>query len=115
MLGDFERKFNKRNSEWLQEFKSPLKSKRFTKDIFNKETASNMIISELWEDEFFEEGMNNKMELTDREMKINGEKQPSNIHRKYKRMYEDKMGHPLTNGSKIIMESDERQANRLRL
>lgn len=43
----------------------------------------------------------NKVELTGKHLKINGDKQPKNIYSKYKREYEDIMGMELTKNSKI--------------
>jgi hypothetical protein len=43
----------------------------------------------------------NEIELSLKSMKINGEKQPSNIHEKYKRIFEDVTGNQLDKKSKI--------------
>lgn len=43
----------------------------------------------------------NKIELSGKYLKINGEKQPSNIHEKYKRMFEESTGMELSDDSKV--------------
>jgi beta-lactamase regulating signal transducer with metallopeptidase domain len=43
----------------------------------------------------------NEIELTDKHLKINGEKQPGNIHDKYKRMFEKSTGMKITDDFKV--------------
>ncbi len=67
------------------------------------------ISAELSEDGFLNGETMNKIELTGKHLKINGEKQASNIHQKYKRLYEDAVGHVLSDDSKIKFEVDKSQ------
>ena len=63
--------------------------------------AGDVMISEMWKDGLLQEGKENMIELSGKHLKINGEKQPENIWRKYKELYEGKMGHELSEGSTI--------------
>ena len=46
-------------------------------------------------------GQENKVELTGKHLKINGEKQPGNIYQKYKRIFEEQSGTTLQKNSKL--------------
>lgn len=67
----------------------------------------------LTNDQFLREGKN-KVELSGKHMKINGEKQPSNIFSKYKSIYEDFIGATLTKDSKIVLEIDYKRPSILK-
>ena len=62
---------------------------------------SDKIGQALNQDGLLIEGKENKVELTGKHLKINGEKQPSNIHQKYKKMFEEYSGIDVTKDSKI--------------
>ncbi len=70
----------------------------------------------LAEDDFLKIGKN-KIELSGKHMKINGEKQPSNIWNKYKKVYEQYVGSDLNKDSKIVFEIDYdgKQKSKMRL
>lgn len=57
-------------------------------------------------------GKENKVELTDKNLKINGEKQPSNIWHKYKRIFEEETGTTLQKKSKIIFQFQGKESKR---
>lgn len=60
--------------------------------------------SQLNRDELLIPGKVNKIELTGKYLKINGEKQPSNIWSKYKHLFEESSGTLLQKNSKIIFD-----------
>ncbi|MBK8110645.1 MAG: hypothetical protein IPK46_10110 [Saprospiraceae bacterium] len=51
----------------------------------NEKNLEQLIGSQLNRDGFLIAGKNNKIELSGKNLKINGEKQPSNIWNKYKK------------------------------
>ncbi len=55
-------------------------------------------------DGLLEPGKNNEIELSGKHLKINGDKQPDNIHSKYKELYESYIGSELGKKSKIIID-----------
>lgn len=57
-------------------------------------------------------GKENKVELTGKNLKINGEKQPSNIWHKYKRIFEEETGTTLEKKSKITFQFKGKEAKR---
>jgi len=67
-------------------------------------TPKSKIFGSLLRDGLIEPHGENTMELTDKYLKINGEKQPSNIWKKYKKIYESQLGHELMEGSKIKLK-----------
>jgi len=69
-------------------------------------TMSNRIIEELKMDRLIEDSDKTKIEISGKYFKVNGEKQPKNIHNKYKNIVEEIIGHPLTKDTKIKFESD---------
>jgi len=90
-------------------FNSPNNLRGNNSDAFPFSHAKNNLKSkmtrELAEDEFLKTG-ENKVELSGKQMKINGEKQPSNIWNKYKKLYERYVGAELNKDSKIVLEID---------
>lgn len=76
--------------------------------VFPSKNPTDKLIQELSKDGFILENEDNSIELTGKHLKINGEKQPSNIFKKYKKLYEDAVGHALSKNSKISIhhESD---------
>jgi len=76
-----------------------------------KETVADAISQSLINDQFVDNNKVSKIELTAKYFKIDGEKQPSNIHRKYKNIYESHTGISLQKDSKVILEiNPERMA-----
>lgn len=68
-------------------------------------SISDKIAYKLNKDGLLEVDQNNKVELSGKHLKINGDKQPKNIFSKYKRYYEEIMGMELTKGSKIEFDA----------
>ncbi len=54
----------------------------------------------------------NKVELTGKHLKINGEKQPSNIYQKYRRIFEEESGTTLQKNSKLQFNIEGKVAKR---
>lgn len=63
----------------------------------------NAIEAELWKEGLFTEGNINKMELTGRSLKINGQRQDQDTFKKYKQLYEQSSGHELHEDSMISL------------
>ena len=76
----------------------------FSRDLFRKETVADLIAAALVNDMLVEDMRNSKVELTGKALKINGEKQPYNIWKKYKKIYEDNTGITLSKKSKIELQ-----------
>jgi len=57
-------------------------------------------------------GEKNKVELTGKYLKINGEKQPNNIYQKYKRIFEEESGTGLQKNSKLEFLFDGKVSKR---
>lgn len=66
-----------------------------------KQTVSDIITSTLINDEIIDLTMDNEVEMTGKYLKINGEKQPSNLWKKYKKIYERSTGITLQKNSKL--------------
>jgi len=54
----------------------------------------------------------NKVELTGKHLKINGEKQPSNIYQKYRRIFEEESGTTLQKNSRLQFNIEGKVAKR---
>lgn len=54
----------------------------------------------------------NKVELTGKYLKINGEKQPNNIYQKYKRIFEEESGAELNKNSKLVFSYQGKESKR---
>lgn len=67
-------------------------------------TPADKINRALNRDGLLEIGENNKVELSGKQLKINGDKQPKNIHSKYKRMWEDSTGVSMSKSDKVTLE-----------
>ncbi|MEE9438082.1 MAG: hypothetical protein V3V14_03715 [Saprospiraceae bacterium] len=67
-------------------------------------TVVDKIGQALNKDGLLSEYKSNEIELSGKHLKINGEKMPKALFNKYKRIYEDQTGAPLTKKSKIIFE-----------
>ena len=98
---------NEKFPEELFEMRNDLfLEKNKLKDLFQRpqgETVANIISKKLLSDELIDDNGDTKVELTGKFMKINGEKQPSNIWKKYKRVYESNTGLELTKESKLVI------------
>ena len=76
----------------------------FEKDDFHFKSGRNLeelIGSQLNKDGFLIPNKENKVILSGKYLKINGEKQPSNIWNKYKSLFEEETGVPLSKKSKL--------------
>jgi beta-lactamase regulating signal transducer with metallopeptidase domain len=73
---------------------------------FKSKSPADAVVYELWDDGLLIEGKENKIELSGKHLKINGDKQPKNIWKKYKSLYEKEAGHELTKKSKIELKVD---------
>ncbi|MBK8701391.1 MAG: M56 family metallopeptidase [Saprospiraceae bacterium] len=71
-----------------------------------------LIGTELNKDGFLIAGKNNKIELSGKNLKINGEKQPSNIWNKYKNLFERETGMVLSKDTKLVFEVEGKEAKR---
>lgn len=71
-----------------------------------------LIGSQLNRDGFLIAGKKNKIELSGKNLKINGEKQPSNIWNKYKELFEQETGMPLSKDTKLVFEIEGKTNNR---
>lgn len=72
----------------------------------------SIIGKQLNRDGFLIAGKKNKVELSGKNLKINGEKQPSNIWNKYKQLFETETGLPLSKDTKLVFEIDGKEQNR---
>lgn len=82
--------------------------RRLYEDIHKKnefDFGQNRLIQELIHDGLIERDEDYSIKLTDRKMKINGDKMPDVIHRKYKKLYERSSGKKLSSGSTIEMKN----------
>lgn len=70
------------------------------------ENLETLIGKQLNRDGFLIAGKKNKIELSGKSLKINGEKQPNNIWNKYKNLAERELGIPLSKDSKLSFEVD---------
>jgi len=75
--------------------------KNNNENFFSGSNLKDKISNALSNDGFLTEG-ENKVELSGKHMKINGDKQPKNIWNKYKKIYEKNLGTELTKDSKVF-------------
>lgn len=64
---------------------------------------SDKLANELNQDGLLELNEDNKVELSGKDLKINGDKQPKNIHSKYKRLWEESTGLTMEKKDKISL------------
>ena len=76
------------------------------------ETPTDKLIQALSQDGFLKKDALNKIELSGKHLKINGDKQPDNIYQKYKKIFEDSVGHELSKDSKIKLEYHHEEINK---
>jgi hypothetical protein len=62
------------------------------------------MLKELRRDFLVTDEHNYSVELSPKRFKVNGKKQPDNMVRKYLKLYEDRMGRPMTNSTSIKLE-----------
>jgi len=84
--------------------------RRYEYDHSNTLKPIDKISRTLNKDGFLNKEKNNKIELSGKQLKINGEKQASNIHQKYKKLYEAAFGHELSHDSKIKFQVDKMES-----
>lgn len=75
--------------------------------IYNlKKRPADRILEEMDEEGLIESEGSNEILLTEKRLKINGEKMPDEVHEKYIRMYEKTTGVPVTSKTKIELKTD---------
>lgn len=88
---------------------------RHDRDFPGSDSRSNLesiIGKQLNRDGFLIGGKPNKVELSGKGLKINGEKQASNIWNKYKELFEIETGLPLSKDTKLVFEIDGKDQGR---
>ena len=78
----------------------------------NNNTVADILGKELNRDGLLEPFKENRVELTGKHLKINGDKQPKNIWGKYKRIYEEQTGMALLKKSRIDFMVEGKKSNR---
>ncbi|MDD1444366.1 hypothetical protein MEO93_29315, partial [Dolichospermum sp. ST_sed3] len=91
------------------DFNNDYKGFEFGKD---SENFSEAIGNSLNRDGLLIPGQENKVELTGKQLKINGEKQPYNIFQKYKRIFEETSGTTLEKNSKLQFNYTGKESKR---
>ena len=107
----FYREHSRNDQPNIFEFKSP-DHNYFFESRSNK--VSDHLHKHLSKDQLIDPSEKNKIELTHKYLKINGDKQPKNIWKKYKKLYEEFSGIELTKGSKLKFELDASKINQQR-
>ncbi|MDF1697285.1 MAG: hypothetical protein P1U56_15690, partial [Saprospiraceae bacterium] len=79
---------------------------------FKKGTVVDKIGGMLNKDGLLEPYRSNKVEITGKHLKINGEKMPKAIFQKYKDIYQESTGAPLTKGSKMVFDVEGKPSKR---
>lgn len=82
--------------------------------IFGEPKVNNVseaLASRLLEDQLIDDDEKSKIELSSKYLKINGDKQPENIWKKYLKIYEEFSGLSLEKGSKMKFEIDPKDYN----
>lgn len=78
-----------------------------------KKTFADKLESEMWNDNLFQEDDINTVEITGKDLKVNGKKQSQAVFEKYRDMFELSQGHALTNDSTIKLNfGNERPSNK---
>lgn len=86
----------------LEEIKGSRANKNFNDIIGNALNRDGLLIP----------NEDNKVELTGKYLKINGEKQPNNIYQKYKRIFEEESGSELHKNSKLVFSFQGKESKR---
>jgi len=84
----------------------------FNRSSTNSKTVADVLGKELNRDGLLEPFKENKVQLTGKHLKINGDKQPKNIWGKYKRIYEEQTGMALSKKSRIDFSVEGKKSNR---
>jgi|GEM_PF-6169122 beta-lactamase regulating signal transducer with metallopeptidase domain len=70
----------------------------------DKAAFTRVMLKELRRDFLVTDEHNYSVELSPKRFKVNGKKQPDNMVRKYLKLYEDRMGRPMTSSTSIKLE-----------
>ena len=81
-------------------------------ELFGSQTVVDKIGNALNKDGLLEEYKINRIELSGKHLKINGDKMPKALFNKYKNMYQEETGAPLTKKSKMIFEIEGKPSKR---
>lgn len=82
------------------------------KHKWDNNNLEEIIGKQLNRDGFLVAGKENKVELSGKHLKINGEKQPSNIWNKYKNLFERETGMPLHKDTKLVFNVEGKESKR---
>jgi len=85
---------------------------RSNEDLFGSSTVVDKIGKALNKDGLLEEYKSNKIELSGKHLKINGEKMPKALFNKYKNIYQQETGAPLTKKSKMVFDVEGKPSKR---
>ena len=85
---------------------------RDNEELFGSDTVVDKIGNALNRDGLLKEYKNNKIELSGKHLKINGEKMPKALFNKYKNIYQEETGAPLTKKSKMIFDVEGKPSKR---
>ncbi len=97
------------------EFDHPLNFEKAPFDNFKSlSTPFGRLSREMQKDGILEPNKLNRVQLTRKHLKINGDKQPSNLHNKYLRLYESLTGFALNGKTKLEFELQANGTNYLR-
>lgn len=94
--------FGDENEDLIERTHPEARSKNFSDALGNALNKDGLLIP----------GQENKVELTGKHLKINGEKQPTNIYQKYKRIFEEASGTSLEKNSKLQFNFLGRESKR---
>lgn len=81
-------------------------------EFYDGSPTKQRIERSLLQDQLIDEKGRYSFELTDRYLKINGKKQPENIFKKYRKLYEDVSGMDLGDRDRVTIEKEVDQAPR---
>jgi hypothetical protein len=81
-------------------------------EFYNGSPTKQRIERTLLQDQLIDEKGRYSFELTDRYLKINGKKQPENIFKKYRNLYEDVSGMDLGDRDRVTIEKEVEQGPR---
>ncbi|MFT4534116.1 MAG: hypothetical protein ACI9P5_001468, partial [Saprospiraceae bacterium] len=81
-------------------------------ELFRSNTVVDKIGAALNRDGLLKEYKSNKIELSGKHLKINGEKMPKALFNKYKNIYQETTGAPLTKRSKMIFDVEGKPSKR---
>lgn len=85
---------------------------RDSDDLFGSNTVVDRIGRSLNKDGLLREYKSNKIEITGKHLKINGEKMPKALFNKYKDIYQEATGAPLTKKSKMVFDIEGKPSKR---